>query len=90
MSFFENPTGVWFGSLVLVLITIVVVVLLWQGMKTGRSAMRGSYDDAYRKLAERSVETEERLAAVQEKTAATLEDLNVRVTALEKLLREVA
>lgn len=87
---FDNPAGVWFGSLVLVLVTIITVVILWQGLKTGRTAIRNGYEDAYKKLAEKSAETQERLLAVQERTAATLDELKLRVTSLEKLLKEVA
>ncbi len=81
--------GMWMWAFVLVLATIIVVVVLWQGMKTGRTAIRTENNGAYKKLAEEVLAAEQRLLGLQERTAAALDDIRVRMASVEKLLKEV-
>jgi hypothetical protein len=77
------------GALVLVLVTIITVVILWQGMKTGRTAIKAESTDAYRKLAENAVAAEQRLIAYQQNMAEAIDDIRLRLASLEKMLKEV-
>ncbi len=79
----------WMGALVLVLVTIITVVILWQGMKTGRTAIKAESTDAYRKLAENAVAAEQRLIAYQQNMAEAIDDIRLRLASLEKMLKEV-
>ncbi|AEG59645.1 hypothetical protein [Desulforamulus ruminis] len=82
--------GVIFGIggmiFVLVIIVPLTVVLVWQGFKTWQmrtmSRVEIARDEAYRKLAEEAI-------SVQQKMAGDLSDLRIRVTSIEKMLREV-
>ena len=71
---------------VLVIIVPLTVVLLWQGFKTWQmrtmSRVEIARDEAYRKLAEEAI-------SVQQKMAEDLSDLRIRITSIEKMLREV-
>jgi hypothetical protein len=71
------------------LVTIIVVVILWRGMEVARSHLTSSKDADFQKLAEASQAAQETLAAEQKSVRAVLEDIRSRLTAVEKLLREV-
>jgi hypothetical protein len=81
--------GILMGAFVLALVTVVVVVVLWRGMEVARTQMSSSKDADFRKLAEATVSAQQELAAEQKKTRMTLDDIRDRLTAVEKLLREV-
>ena len=81
--------GLLMGAFVLTLITIVIVVVLWRGMEVARTQMASSKDGEYKKLAEAAVLVEETLVAEQKATRAALEEIRTRLTAVEKLLRDV-
>lgn len=81
--------GILLGAFVLVLITVVVVVLLWRGMEVARTQMASGKDADYKRLAEAAVAVEETLAAEQKATRAALEEVRTRLSAVEKLLRDV-
>jgi hypothetical protein len=81
--------GILMGAFVLTLITFVIVVVLWRGMEVARTQMSSNKDAEYKKLAEAAVAVEETLAAEQKATRAALEEIRVRLTAVEKLLRDV-
>jgi hypothetical protein len=70
-------------------ITVVLVVILWQGMSVAKTQMITDQVYQYRKLAEQVAESEQKSAEAQQKTAEALEDIRTRLTAIEKLLREV-
>jgi predicted negative regulator of RcsB-dependent stress response len=70
-------------------ITVVIVVILWQGMSVAKTEMITKHADQYRKLVEQVAESEQKSADAQQKTAEALEDMRARLTAIEKLLREV-
>ncbi len=81
--------GLLMGAFVLVLVTIVVVVVLWRGMEVARTQMSSNKDADYKKLAEAAVAVEETLVAEQKATRAALEEIRTRLSAVEKLLRDV-
>jgi hypothetical protein len=81
--------GILMGAFVLTLITVVIVVVLWRGMEVARTQMSSNKDADYKKLAETAVAVEETLAAEQKATRAALDEIRVRLTAVEKLLRDV-
>lgn len=81
--------GILMGAFVMALITIVIVVVLWRGMEVARTQVASSKDADYKKLAEAAVLVEETLAAEQKATRAALEEIRTRLTAVEKLLRDV-
>ena len=81
--------GILMGAFVLTLITIVIVVVLWRGMEVARTQMSSSKDADYKKLAEAAVSVEETIVAEQKATRAALEEIRIRLTAVEKLLRDV-
>jgi hypothetical protein len=81
--------GLIMGAFVAVLITIVVVVILWRGMEVARTQMTSSKDADFRKLAEAAASAQQEIVAEQKKTRMTLDEIRDRLTAVEKLLREV-
>jgi 5-bromo-4-chloroindolyl phosphate hydrolysis protein len=81
--------GILMGAFVMALITIVIVVLLWRGMEVARTQMASGKDAEYKKLAEAALSVQETLAAEQKATRAALEEIRTRLTAVEKLLRDV-
>jgi hypothetical protein len=81
--------GILMGAFVLTLITIVIVVVLWRGMEVARTQMTSGKDADFRKLAESTVASQQEMASEQKKMRATLEEIRDRMTAVEKLLREV-
>lgn len=96
----EDRNEVWegWGSVILVagisLTTLVIIgLLLWQLLKTWQASMESratiAREEAYRKLAKESTESQERLADGQQRAAGELTEINARLTAIEKLLRDV-
>ncbi len=76
-------TGIVFVLGVCVLITIIIVVVVWQLFGTWRARASLAREEAYRKLVEDT-------ASAQRQIAGDLSDLRARVETIEKLLREVA
>jgi hypothetical protein len=70
-------------------VTVVLVVILWQGMNIARTQISAEQLDHYRKLAEQATAAEEKAAQEQQKIAVALEDMRARLAAIEKLLSEV-
>ena len=70
-------------------VTIVVVVVLWQGMSVAKTEIGGKQTTQYEKLAEEATESSKKSAEAQQKTVEALEDIRTRLTAIEKMLREV-
>ncbi len=81
--------GMIFVLGLLALITVLIVVFIWQIFATSRARASAAREEAYQKLADRSVEAQERTAGEQQKISEDLGDLRARVAAIEKLLREV-
>lgn len=76
-------------GVIIAAVTIVIVVILWQGMNVAKTQISAEQLDHYRKLAEKSTEAEQKSADAQQKTAQALEDMRARLAAIEKLLSEV-
>lgn len=74
---------------IIIAVTIIFVVILWQGMSVAKVEIAGKQTAQYHKLAEDAVSAEQKSAEAQQKTAAALEDMRARLTAIEKLLSEV-
>jgi hypothetical protein len=81
--------GMFYPLLLFILITVIVVALLWQGFATYRARAILAREEAYRKLAEQASTAEQKAAQEQQKIAIALDDLRLRVAAIEKILREV-
>lgn len=96
----ENASEVWggWGSVILVvgtmvLVTIIIVVVLWQVFHTRRSTLESramiAQEEAYRRLAEESTSLQHRTAAELNQLTEGMADLRVRVATIERMLREV-
>lgn len=70
-------------------ITTVASIAIWQIFGTWRARMAVSREDAYRALAQEATAAQQQIAAEQQKIAAALTELRERVSAIERLLREV-
>ena len=81
--------GLTFGVLVLILVTIVTVVVIWQGLASWRAVKIASQEEAYRKLAESFSETAHELRRQQEEMARDVTDLRERSERIEQLLKQV-
>jgi predicted Holliday junction resolvase-like endonuclease len=75
--------------LIIVAVTVVVVVVLWQGMSVAKTEIGGKQTTQYERLAEQAVNAEQKSADAQQKTAEAVEDIRARLAAIEKLLRDV-
>lgn len=76
-------------GVLIVAVTVVIVVILWQGMSVAKTQISADQLQKYQKLAEQATSAEQKSADSQEKTAAALEDIRARLAAIEKLLSEV-
>jgi len=74
---------------IIVGVTIIFVVVLWQGMSVAKTEITGKKMDQYQKLAEQATNAEQVSADAQQKTADALEDIKARLKTIEKLLSEV-
>ncbi len=85
--------SVIFVSIIAILIGTVVIVGAWQGIRSAnvKAIARETVarDEAYRKLAEETATTNQRLARDQQQIAQTLVEVQTKVAAIEKMLREV-
>ena len=80
-----DPAAEWgmlFAFGLMFLITVIIIVIVWQLFATRRAHAALSRDEAYRKIAEQANET-------QRKTHEELADLRQRIERIEKLLSEV-
>lgn len=81
----EDPMaipGMWFAFGLMALITLILVVVIWQLFATRRAHAALTRDDAYKKLAEQATEA-------QQKSAEDLADLRERIIRIETMLKEV-
>jgi hypothetical protein len=89
---YESPGGKMNAQITIVIIvavTVVLVVIFWQGMSVAKTEIGGKQTTQYEKLAEQAVSAEQKSADAQQRTAEALEDMRARLTAIEKLLRDV-
>ncbi|MDW5324813.1 hypothetical protein [Plantactinospora sp. KLBMP9567] len=71
------------------LATTVVVVVIWQAFATWPARATLAREREYRALAETAVATQEKTERRLEEVTGQLAEIRDRVTALERLLREV-
>jgi biopolymer transport protein ExbB/TolQ len=75
------------------MITVIFCLIFWQAMKTGRVKDRHRYmaerTEEYRSLATRVTEAQETAARELTTLREDVNDLRTRVTAIERMLREV-
>ena len=81
--------GMFYPLLLFVLITLIIVVVLWQGFATYRARATIAREEAYRKLAEQATSAIQKTAEDQQKIAEGVDELRARVAAIEKMLRDV-
>ena len=74
--------GILFVLGILALITVIIVISIWQFASTQRAKSSVAREEAYRKLAEESAKT-------QAEIAEALKEMRPQLAAVEKLLREV-
>ena len=74
--------GMAFVLGILVLVTVIIVVSIWQFATTQRAKASVAREEAYRKLSEESLKT-------QTEIAEALKEMRPQLAAIEKLLREV-
>lgn len=80
-----DPTavwGMWFAFGLMLLITVIIVVVIWQLFATRRAHAALARDEAYRKLAEEATQD-------QQKTAEDMADVRERLERIEQVLKEV-
>lgn len=80
------------GSLVAlgaILVTIIVVVLIWQIFKTGRTGVTDMGDKTYRQLAEETAKFQNEMRSQMSAANEALTDIQKRVAEIERLLKEV-
>jgi hypothetical protein len=85
----EDIYGLSFGLLVLILVTIVTVVVIWQGLASWRAVKVASREDAYRKLAEGFSENVRTLREQQDAIGRDIAELRERSMRIEQLLKQV-
>jgi uncharacterized protein YxeA len=73
----------------IVAVSVIIVVLLWQGMSVAKTQMVSDQTEQYRKLAEQATTAEQKAADEQQKISEALDDMRTRLAAIEKLLRDV-
>lgn len=85
----DDAWGILIGGVLFIVIGAVAIVLIWQVFATWRAKVQLAREDAYRKLAERSItsemETREDLLRISE----SLADLQKRMTSIERVMREI-
>ena len=73
----------------ILLVIAVVVVVIWQGAATVRARATVQREEAYRKLAEDSVDAQRRTADQLERAVTELSSLGSRTSELERLIKTV-
>lgn len=81
--------GMLFVLGLLALITILIVVVIWQSFTTRRARMSVEREEAYRKLAEQLKDAQQINAQEQHNLSKSVDEIQTRIAAIEKLLREV-
>lgn len=85
--------SVFFVLGIMAIVAMVVVILIWQIFRTKQSTIESratiAHEEAYRRLAEEATSVQNRTAAELNQLTEGMADLRVRVTNIERLLREV-
>lgn len=82
-------SGMLFVLGLLALITILIVVVIWQSFTTRRARMSVEREEAYRRLAEQLTDAQQINAQEQHNLSKSVDEIQTRIAAIEKLLREV-
>ena len=82
-------SGMLFVLGLLALITILIVVVIWQSFTTRRARMSVEREEAYRRLAEQLTDAQQITAQEQHNLSKSVDEIQTRIAAIEKLLREV-
>jgi hypothetical protein len=82
-------TGAVAGSMLFLVIGAIAVVLIWQIFATWRAKVLLAREDAYRRLAERSITAEMETREDLLKMSENLADLQKRMISIERVMREI-
>lgn len=85
----DDAWGILIGGVLFIVIGAVAIVLIWQVFATWRAKVQLAREDAYRKLAERSITTEMETREDLLRISESLADLQKRMTAIERVMREI-
>jgi Na+-transporting methylmalonyl-CoA/oxaloacetate decarboxylase gamma subunit len=77
------------GTAGIALVTVVLSVLIWQILATGRTGLSARREKAYQALAEEATRAQRQTAEELERTSAELAQLVARTSELERLLQAV-
>lgn len=85
----QETIGMFYPLVLFVLFTVIIVVVLVQVFGTYRAKANILREEAYRKLSELATAAEQQSAEEQKKIANALENIQIRLAAIEKILRDV-
>ncbi len=67
----------------------MIVTVIWQSFATVRARASVAREETSRRLAEQATGAMQKMAEEQQKIVQSLDELRVRIVAIEKMLREV-
>ncbi|RKS78933.1 hypothetical protein BZB76_0371 [Actinomadura pelletieri DSM 43383] len=85
----DDAWGILIGAVLFIVIGAVAIVLIWQVFATWRAKAQLAREDAYRKLAERSLATEMETREDLLRISENLADLQKRMASIERVMREI-
>ena len=78
-----------FGLTVLVGSMIIAIVIIWQIFATARARMSVAREEAYKALAEETVQLQRKSADWMEQAGSDLANMQKRMAEMERMLKEV-
>ncbi|TDB78011.1 hypothetical protein E1264_37085 [Actinomadura sp. KC216] len=85
----DDVAEVLIGGVLFIVVGAVAIVLIWQVFATWRAKVQLAREEAYRKLAERSITTEMETREDLLRISESLADLQKRMTSIERVMREI-
>ncbi|WUH99844.1 hypothetical protein OHR68_41215 [Spirillospora sp. NBC_00431] len=85
----DDAVGILIGGVLFIVVGAVAIVLIWQVFATWRAKVQLAREDAYRKLAERSITTEMETREDLLRISENLADLQKRMMSIERVMREI-
>ncbi|MFI0409442.1 hypothetical protein [Actinomadura sp. 3N508] len=85
----DDVAGILIGAVLFIVVGAVAIVLIWQIFATWRAKVQLAREEAYRKLAERSITTEMETREDLLRISESLADLQKRMTSIERVMREI-
>src|SRR5258706_10727556 len=73
----------------IVSVTVIFVVVLWQGMNVAKKEIGGKQTTQYEKMADQAVRAEKKAPDAQQKTSEALEEISGPLASIQKMLRDV-